>query len=511
MEWVVDMNNCLMLKGVPAAHWHVCVRWFLGAFLVLTSMEFQQVSGAPKPGSVDLSFDARLGPGSSVSSLVLLPDGRMLITGLFTNIGGFSGPHVVRLLSDGSRDASFNDGAGPEGVPFGSSVSVSSTVVQPDGKVMVGGHFERFNGVSRRCITRLNADGSLDPSFDPGLGAIIKTSYSLDPDSGAIVKTYYAGNVGAISLQADGKIWVGGFFAEFNGTNCDGCARLNPDGSIDPTFTFHQYLVEHPIEESSICSPIVSLGDGGTLVSLSWFANGVFCSLIRVDDNQRWGVGLNGGCGRVSALLVQLNGKILVGCQGDNAGQHPGDLQPNRILRLNSDGTLDREFSPGTGTNGSVNAVALQADGKILIGGDFRNADSPQSGRIARLNADGTVDASFDIGLGADGPVNALAIQPDGSILVAGSFTNINGVARMAIARLVGDPPPLRLSAHGENSGLQLEFIGETNRNYAISVSTNCADWLLWTNVVGSGSTTRLMDPFSTGVSSRFYRASSTP
>ena len=80
----MEMINGLLLKGVPATLWHVRLRLFLGAWLVLTSMAFQPVSGAPKPGSVDLSFDARLGPGTSVSSLVLLPDGRMLISGLFT-------------------------------------------------------------------------------------------------------------------------------------------------------------------------------------------------------------------------------------------------------------------------------------------------------------------------------------------------------------------------------------------------------------------------------------------
>src|SRR5207253_5144 len=91
-----------------------------------------------------------------------------------------------------------------------------SLTVQPDGKVVVGGSFETFNGASRHLLTRLNADGSLDNSYNPGTNSNLNIEYG----------------VSTLLLQPDGSLLVGG---------CGGTmlARLNPDGSTDPTFQAH--------------------------------------------------------------------------------------------------------------------------------------------------------------------------------------------------------------------------------------------------------------------------------
>src|SRR5205814_6841029 len=111
---------------------------------------------------------------------------------------------------------------------------------------------------------------------------------------------------------------------------------------------------------------------------------------------------------------------------GDTAANDP-------IMRLNADGTRDATFNAsGTGANGNVYAVAVQPDGKIVIGGDFTsyNPGAATTQRIMRLNADGTPDASFNAGgAGADGTVRAVAMQPDGSIVIGGDFTSYNGGA----------------------------------------------------------------------------------
>ncbi|HEY2953204.1 MAG TPA: delta-60 repeat domain-containing protein, partial [Verrucomicrobiae bacterium] len=98
---------------------------------------------------------------------------------------------------------------------------------------------------------------------------------------------------------------------------------------------------------------------------------------------------------------------------------------------------VDASFDPGAGANNDVFALALQADGKILVGGQFRTFNGTNRSRIARLNADGSLDLSFDPGLGANGDVYAVALQPDGKVVIGGAFTDVNGVTNLYAARLL--------------------------------------------------------------------------
>ena len=130
----------------------------------------------------------------------------------------------------------------------------------------------------------------------------------------------------------------------------------------------------------------------------------------------------------VRALALQADGKILVGGFFTSIG---GQTR-NRIALLNPDGSLDASFDPNA--NGAVFAVPVQADGKILVGGAFTSIGGQTRNRIARLNPDGSLDASFDPN--ANFFVEALAVQADGKILVGGAFQFIGGQTRNRIARL---------------------------------------------------------------------------
>ncbi|UOQ64625.1 delta-60 repeat domain-containing protein [Hymenobacter volaticus] len=245
-----------------------------------------------------------------------------------------------------------------------SNEGVRAVIVQPDGKVLAGGYFATYNGVPRNRLVRLNTDGSLDPSFQTGTG--------------------FVDGVISLALQPDGKVLVGGFFTSYNGTRRNRIARLNADGSLDPTF------------------------DAGTRIG-------------------------NGG---VLSLALQPDGKVLLGgFFNDNNGTSP---TPNSIVRLNADGTLDPSFSIGRGFNNGVRAVALQPDGKVLVGGFFTSYNGNACKRVARINPDGSFDASFKTGI--DAAVYALTVQPtDGKVLVGGTFTSYNGSPRNRIARLNPD------------------------------------------------------------------------
>jgi len=111
----------------------------------------------------------------------------------------------------------------------------------------------------------------------------------------------------------------------------------------------------------------------------------------------------------------------------------------NRIARLNANGSLDATFNPGAGADNTVYKVAVQPDGKILLAGAFANARSAARSRIARLNADGTLDTTFNPGTGANNTIWSVAIQSDGRIIVSGAFSTFNGAPRVRLARLNAD------------------------------------------------------------------------
>ena len=105
---------------------------------------------------------------------------------------------------------------------------------------------------------------------------------------------------------------------------------------------------------------------------------------------------------------------------------------------------IDGTFDPGAGASGDIFAVALQPDGKIIAGGQFAQFNGISRSRIVRLNTNGTVDAAFAPGAGVNGDVYAVAVQPDGKILIGGAFTAVDGVNHTNLARLLtnGLPDP---------------------------------------------------------------------
>ena len=164
--------------------------------------------GGLAPGLVDRSFNPGTGANGPVYALARQPDGKILVGGQFTTINGVTRGGIARLNANGSLDASFNPGTGVGGIVGGSRVD--ALALQPDGKILVGGFFTTFNGLARSWIARLNSDGTVDTSFNAAT----------------------SGAVQSFALQPDGKMLVGG---GFNVPRL-GIARLNADGSVDNGF-----------------------------------------------------------------------------------------------------------------------------------------------------------------------------------------------------------------------------------------------------------------------------------
>lgn len=319
---------------------------------------------ATSGGDVDLNFNPAI--AGSVVSFAVQSDDKLLVVGVFNSINGVPRTNIARLNVDGSLDASFQNGlAGANGI-------VRSIVVLGDGKLLVGGSFTSVNNAARTNVARLNPDGSLDTNF-LSVASAIQT----------------------MAPEPDGSVMLGGGWSSSAGTTRYAlCARLNSNGTPDGGFQ-------------------------------SQFAGSCAVPWSCVTPS-------------VNSVAAQADGKVLVGGMFTSVN----GVTRYAVSRLNANGSSDPSFTSliwqdTFGNNGSLNALVLQPDGRILVGGIFNYVSFDTRANIARLNTNGTVDATFMNGLdGVAGNVNALALERDGKVLVGGIFSAVNGVSRHGIARL---------------------------------------------------------------------------
>jgi len=336
-----------------------------------------------------------------VNTMTVQADGKILAGGNFTTLGGLPRNHIGRLNSNGTLDATFNPG-----ISTAQGDQVFALAVQADGNILVSGEFTSLAGQARAYLGRLNADGSLDSSFTPVTD----------------------GRVNSLAIQPDGKILIGGSFQTLNGESCAGLGRLNPNGLLDITFT------TSPPYEGQV-SALALQADGKILVLGD-------TTLYRLNTDGSLDTEFQkhslSSYAWVRCLALQTDGKILIGWLSNN--------QNYRIERLNSDGSEDSSFAAGVSTESSydygVIALMPQADGKILVGGKFTTLSGQARQNLGRLNANGTADTTFNPGISngfSDCYVSCFALQPEGQIVVGGSFTMLGGQPRQNIARLMAD------------------------------------------------------------------------
>ena len=379
-----------------------------GNFTTYKDLAQNYIARLNTDGSLDSSFNIGTGFDSSINTIVLQSDGKVVVGGIFTTYKDLAQIRIARLNTDGSLDTSFNIGTG-----FDSNVN--GLALQSDGKILVAGNFTTYKSLAQIRIARLNTDGSLDSTFDIGTG------FGPIPSN--------------VTLQSDGKIIVGGFFTTYKGLAQVGIARLNTDGSLDSTLNIGAGF-------DNTVNKIVLQSDGKFLVggNFTTLFTTFVSRLLKINSDNSLDLNFNSddefnSNASVKVLLRQSDGKILV---VGNFTTYKG-LTQNHIARLNVDGSIDSSFDIGTGFGNSVNAIALQSDGKILVGGSFTTYKGLTQNYIARLNTNGSLDTSFNIGTGFNSNVNGLALQSDGKILVGGFFTTYKGLAQIRIARLNTD------------------------------------------------------------------------
>jgi len=242
--------------------------------------------------------------------------------------------------------------------------TVGIIIEASDGDYFMGGAFTLYSGVSYNRLIKLNYNGTIDTSFNIGSG--------------------FNSTVTDVKQQTDGKVIVTGYFTSYSGVSYNRLIRLNTDGSIDNSFVI--------------------------------------------------GSGFSSGATQPNKIIIQSDNKIIVyGMFTSYSG-----VSYNNVIRLNSDGSIDSTFSVGSGFNSNVFKGEVQTDDKIIFVGAFTSYNGSAYNRIIRLNSNGSIDTSFVIGTGfgfLQNP-NAIKIQPDGNIIIAGSFTSYNGSAYNRIVRL---------------------------------------------------------------------------
>ena len=384
-----------------------------GSFRVQVNGHSQYHSCRLNPdGSIDNSFDFGINGGppqatSNIRTIALQPDGKVLLGGSFTTFNGQPQGTLIRLNSNGSKDTTFDIGTGgPQGW------SLADIVVQPDNKILINGGFQSWNGQAKAHLIRLNEDGSIDNDF---------------------INEFSVNNVGSstpatIVLRSDGKILVGGDSFFLHGQK--NIWLLNNDGSLDTSLTINDNLV------SSIRA-IYELDNGKMLIGGQFMSlNGKMRdSYARIHpngliDNSFLSQGIND---EVVTMAIQQDEKVILGGNFTTFDT----VTQNRIIRINGlDGTKDSSFNIGSGFNNSVKIITIQPNGKIIVGGEFTTYNEQVANHLIRLNEDGTIDNSFNIGLGFNGYVKTIILQPDGKIIVGGNYTEYDGQIQNYIIRL---------------------------------------------------------------------------
>jgi len=384
---------------------------------------------AALPGAPDVTFGSGfgkvitpIGGGDDLAnSLVLQPDGKIVVAG-YCSIGSC----LARYLANGALDTSFNT-TGKVITPIGSGVDIAySLALQPDGKIVVAGYCA--NGTNYDfCLARYLANGALDISFNT---------------TGKVITPIGSGDDGAFSLalQPDGKIVVAGYCS--NGTNFDFClARYLANGTLDTSFNTTGKVITLIGGSDDGANSLALQPDGKIVVAGSCFngTNYDFClarylasGALDTSFNTTGKVITPTGGAVAYNLALQPDGKIVVAGYCSN-----GTNLDFCLARYLANGALDTSFNAtgkvitpmGSGQD-SAQSLALQPDGKIVVAGSCYNGTNNDF-CLARYLANGALDTSFNttgkvitpIGSGDD-VATSLALQPDGSIIVAGYCSN---------------------------------------------------------------------------------------
>lgn len=371
-----------------------------------------------QPGTIDPTFNIGTGSNNTILYIKALADGKILVAGSFNNMNGDTRKGIIRLNADGSVDPTFSTaGQGP-------NHEVHTVAQSANGKLMIGGFFQQYSFPTNQTVNRimrLKADGSVDSTFNFG------PSYGADN----LVKT--------ITEISPNRYFVGGLFTSMNGTTRNYMAAIDSTGALDAGFTPGTGANSWVMTSLKLPDGSIILGGEFEQYNGNWRRK-----LCKINTNGQLDANFNntgfsgGASGQILTIAAQSDGKIIVG----GAFSSYNNINHGYIVRLNSTASaIDATFNTGTGFNGTVSSIVIQSDGKILVGGNFTEYNGQAVKNIARLNTNGTLDNTFDIGTGFNFDVKVVAVDSEERVLAGGWFTSYNGTTGVnRITRLIGKP-----------------------------------------------------------------------
>ncbi len=328
-----------------------------GAFSRYGEQLCNKIVGLNADGTVNKDFKVGQGVNNIAVKAISQPDDKILIIGTFSEYNGVKVKGIARLNKDGSLDKSFNQ----SGKEIDGLINVVK--LQPDGKIIIAGSLKNYGDIKRNGIARLNADGSLDQSFDPQIGP------QFNGIRAGVIQNdvFYDAPIDDLVVQSDGKIVIVGRFTSYNKVSQRYIARLNADGTLDQSFQSGQ-----------------------------------------------------GASGPLERIFIQPDGRLII------VGEFiKYDNEPVLALaRLNKDGTLDKNFRPEL--NNFVKAALFYENGDMILGGDFTSYNGKEVGRIIKINSQGVLDEKFSSANRFSGSIFTMAARSDNQIAVGGGFAKYN-------------------------------------------------------------------------------------
>lgn len=388
---------------------------FLSALFVSGVCFSQELIVDPSfnPGGSGLAFD---GFNGVVYDSELLSDGRIVVAGSFDSYNGTAINNIALLHPDGTLDTSFNPGSGTD-------YSISAVEIDTNDKIYIGGYFLTYNGAAKKGIARLNTDGSLDTGFNVSFDTSI-----MYPD------------VHDIEVVEGGKVYIGGDFLTTSGDYA--LTRRKSNGAVDASFGSDFSMFNE-------VSDLFLQEDGGLLIA-GYFEQGF---LFRINPDETWDGVFNNNVecmGVCSTVFGQADGKVIIaGAFGLNEADFMGG-NFSLLARLNSDGTTDGEYNSYplfSGPNNTESVYNINAyQDKLLLCGNIHVGDSFSP--VVFLNSNGEVSETPSVGSGVAEAITVAGtynkrvfsslVLPDNKILLGGFFGGFNGVATSSFIR-IGD------------------------------------------------------------------------
>jgi uncharacterized delta-60 repeat protein len=379
----------------------VGIRTKLVAVIAASAVVVSVLVGAPHSASA-LVFEPGTGPNDTVEDFVVLPDGSLVIAGTFTEVDGTPRPYLARLNADGSLDTSFN--ASVNG-------AVYDVDLLDDGSLLIAGEFTQAGGDGRVRVAKLEANGVANGDFKTTAGA--------------------NGPVYDAEVTSTGGVVIGGSFASVRGNTRNNLALLDDGGGVDGSFNPNVNGLVREVVLDDTGRVLI----GGDFTEVAGSARGRVDRLLASGaPDTSWTPG-SGASDSVFTMAVDDDGTVVIGGSFTTV-----DGATNQgIARLGATGAPKEGFSTGGGFNSVVRDVAFDGDGNILAAGGFVNFDLTESIRVSRLFPTGTLDPSFSVGSGPDGLVLGVAPAAAGGVFIAGAFEGVDGDTSTRVALLTAD------------------------------------------------------------------------